>query len=135
MNGQAPARVRPAALAIIAAEIGLAVTILVAFVPTLRFAYRSPAGHLALENIDASVAALIAVLFYGRHRRSKTARDALICCAFTLLAATGFLLVVLPAIPHRAAVLRTFWIPLVVRRFAAGLIALAPANPARRTDD
>lgn len=121
--------------AALAAGIGLTVTLLVTLVPGLRFAYRSTPGHLALENLDASVAALVAVLFYGRHRRSGTARDLLVSFAFALLALTGFMLVLLPAVAHRPSVVWTSWIPLVVRLFAAGMIALAAANPTRRTDD
>src|SRR4051794_37302729 len=135
MNGDAPARIRPYALAVFAAEIGLAVTLLVVFVPGLRFAYRSTAAHLALENVDASVAALIAVLFYGRHRRSRSARDLLISLAFALLAVTGGMLVLVPAFTHQPAIVWTVWIPLVVRLFAGGMIALAAANATRRTDN
>ena len=135
MNGRATARIRPRVTAITAAGLGLAVTILVAFVPGLQFAYRSSAGHLALENVDASIAALIAVLFYGRHRRSRSARDLLVSLAFALLSLTGVMLVLLPAFARHPGVVWTSWIPLVVRLFAAGMIALAASNPARRTDD
>jgi len=135
MNGRASAWSRPRTPAIIAAALGLVVTLSITLIPTLRFAYRSAPAHLALENIDASVAALVAVLFYGRHRRTRTARDLYVCVAFTLLAISGFALVLLPAINHHPSDVWTSWAPLVTRLFAGALIALAAANPERRTDD
>jgi signal transduction histidine kinase len=120
---------------LVAAGLGLTVTLLVIFVPAMHFAYRSVAGHLAMENLDASIAAVVAVLFYGRYRRSRTTRDLLVSGAFGLLSACGYLLVILPAVDNDPSIVWTSWIPLVVRLFAAGLIALAAANPHRRVTD
>ncbi len=121
--------------AAVAAALGLVVTLLVAFVPDLGFAYRSAPGHLAMENVDASVAAVVAVLFHGRYQRSGTTSDLLVSVAFALLSACGYMLVVLPAVDSDPGVAWTSWIPLVARLFAAGLIALAAADPRRRVVD
>jgi signal transduction histidine kinase len=135
MNGRASVWSRPRTPAIAAAALGLVVTLAITLIPSLRFAYRSAPAHLALENVDASIAALVAVLFYGRHQRTRSARDLYICVAFTLLAGSGFALVLLPAVNHHPSVVWTSWVPLVTRLFAGALIALAAANPRRRTDD
>lgn len=120
---------------IVAAVVGLVVTLVVILVPGVRFAYRSISAHLAMENVDASIAALVAVLFYGRFRRTVAAGDALVSGAFFLLAACGYMLVALPAAEAGRDVVWTSWVPLVVRLLAAGLIALAAANPQRLVTD
>ena len=135
MVGPLRARWMAAVPAIVTASLGLLTTLLVVFVPALHFAYRSVVGHLAMENLDASIAAVVAVLFYGRYRRTAASRDLLVASAFTLLSASGFMLVVLPAVTASGSVVWTSWIPLVVRLFAAGLIALAAADPQRRIND
>lgn len=131
MDGRAGWQLRPAAPAITAAVLGLVATLLVTFVPSLHFVYRSAPAHLALENLDASVAALVTVLFYGRYQRTQSMRDLLVGSAFALLAASGYMLVLVPAATNHPAVVWTSWVPLVVRLFAAGLVALAAANPRR----
>jgi signal transduction histidine kinase len=115
-----------------AAVVGIVVTGLILAIPGLRFAYRSPAGHLAMENIDANIAAVVAVLFYGRYLRSAGVRDLLVSVAFALVSACGFMLVIVPAVTDGRAIVWTSWIPLVVRLFAAVLIAAAAARPAQR---
>jgi signal transduction histidine kinase len=127
-RGQLP----PVVLTCGAAVIGIVFTGLVLAIHGLRFAYRSPDGHLAMENLDASIAALVAVLFYGRYRRSAAVRDLLVSVAFALSSACGFMLVIVPAVTTDRAIAWTSWIPLVVRLFAAGLIATAATRPADR---
>lgn len=122
----------PVVLTSAAAVVGIVLTGLVVAIPGFRFAYRSPAGHLAMENIDASIAALIAVLFAGRYLRSSAVRDLLVSVAFALSSACGFMLVIVPAVTNGQAIVWTSWIPLVVRLFAAILIATAAARPAQR---
>lgn len=131
MPGRSRAQVATLAPVAVAAAVGLGVTLAVTFAPDLRFAYRSPATHLALENVDASVAVLVAVLLYGRYRRSTVRRDLLVSLAFALLAGCGYLLVVLPAVTSRPEPVWTSWIPLVVRLLAAALVALAAVEQSR----
>lgn len=115
-----------------AAVVGIVVTGLVLAVPGLHFAYRSPAGHLAMENLDASIAGIVAVFLYGRYLRNAAVRDLLICVAFTLSSACGFMLVIVPAVTSGRAVVWTSWVPFVVRLFAAVFIAAAAASPEQR---
>jgi signal transduction histidine kinase len=111
-----------------AATFGLVVTLVVALSPTLRFAYRSHDGRLAVETVAALVAALVAVLFYGRFRRSGSLQSLLLVFAMGLLGGAALVLVVLPIVGGAAAGSPvTTWAALVVR-LLAGLLLLAAAS-------
>lgn len=120
------------ALTTAAAALGAVVTLVVVFVPTVHFTYRSARAHLILENFDTSITAAVAILFYGRHRRSSSSRDLLVSAAFAVLTTSGVVLALSPTNRSEAAALWTVWVPLTTRLLAAGLVALAAADPTRR---
>jgi signal transduction histidine kinase len=118
---------------LLATAVGLVVTATVAVVPTLRFAYRNPDGRLALETVAAFVAALVAVLFYGRFRRSGSLQALLLMYAMSLLGFAAFVLVVLPLVSGASAGSATAtWGALVVRQLAAFLLLAAAMAPRRK---
>lgn len=56
------------------AAFALGVTLLVIVVPPLRFAYRAPALHVAIETAEACVALVVAYLV-GRDSRRRVRRE------------------------------------------------------------
>jgi len=117
---------------LVAAGIGLVVTLLVALSPSLRFAYRSQDGRLALETVAALVAGLVAVLFYGRFRRSGSVQALLLVFSMGLLGGAAFVLVVLPIVGGAATGgPASTWAALVVRLLAALLLLAAALLPGR----
>ena len=120
-----------------AAGAGLVLTVAVLLVPWMRFAYRSPGGHLVLETTASLVAALVALLVYGRYRRSRALADLLLLYGMSLLSLTALLLVALPAVPgQHSGPVTSSWAALVVRVVAGGLIlgaALVPPDRLHRT--
>jgi signal transduction histidine kinase len=108
---------------------GLAVTLAVAVLPGLKFAYRNDQLHVAIETAAFLVPALAALLFGGRAVRSQSATDLLLACSLTLLAATNVFFSVAPAIvddtPERFAT----WAPTVGRLLGAAGFAAAALLP------
>ena len=103
-----------------------AVTGMVFVVPAVRFAYRSPEGRLLIETVAACVAALTALLFYGRYRRSRSLQALLLVHALAVLSVAAFGLMVLPmvgGVSTDSAV--STWAPLVVRLVGALLLVSA----------
>jgi signal transduction histidine kinase len=125
---------RPVVLAGAAVTVGVSATLCVTFIPDLRFAYRSDEAHLVLETVDAAVAGLVALLFFGRFRRSRAVSDLLLSYAMTLLvvADLGFATVPLLAGADRTSTVTT-WAPIAIRLLGAGLFLAAAATPAGRT--
>lgn len=117
---------------LVGAALGGVVTVTVAAVPTLRFAYRNPDGRLALETVAAFVAALVAVLFYGRFRRTGSLQALLLVYSLGLLGFAALVLVVLPMVGGASAESTTAtWGALVVRQLAAFLLLAAALLPGR----
>ena len=116
------------------AGVGLSVTLAVALIPTLRFAYRSPEGHLVLETAISLVGGLVALLLYGRYRRTAAVTDLLLMYSMLLLALSALVLVALPAVVGaQVGQAATSWAALVVRFVAAVLLAVAAlVSPQRR---
>ena len=69
-----------------AALVSSAATAAVVFVPALRFAYRLPQLHVALETAAALIGLLAAYLVFGRFRRSGQLDDFMLCYSLGLLA-------------------------------------------------
>lgn len=112
---------------------GLLVTASVLAVPSLRFAYRSTAGHLVLETAVTLVGALTALLLYGRYRRSGSTGELLLVYAMSLLSLTALLLVTVPGLMGQdAAEAASSWAALVVRLVGALLILAAALVPPSR---
>ena len=123
--------------ALTAAGAGIVLTVAVLLLPWMRFAYRSPGGHLVLETTASLVAALVALLVYGRYRRSGALADLFLLCGMSLLSLTALFLVALPAVPGQdSGPVTSSWAALVVRVVAGGLIlgaALVPPDRLHRT--
>lgn len=121
---------------VVAGVAGLLVTAAVLLVPSLRFAYRSVEGHLVLETAVTLAGALVALLLYGRFRRSGRLQELLLVYAMAVLAVAAFGLVTLPALFGAApGAATTTWAALVVRVLGAALIlaaAVVPDRPVRR---
>ena len=118
-----------------AAVVGGLLTLAVVTLPSLRFAYRSLGGHLVLETTVALVGALVALLVYGRYRRSGALSELLLVYAMSLLSVTAAVLVMLPALFGEGGDSRAagIWAALLVRLVGAVLIvAAALVSPHRR---
>ncbi len=112
----------------------LAVTLLVVVVPQLRFAYRAPALHVALETGEACVALVVAYLVGGRFRQHRGLQEVLLTCGLLVLAAANLFLSALPV----AVVLSQDgeldrWAPLLVRLLGALLVGAAALVPPEAT--
>ncbi|HET9945013.1 MAG TPA: ATP-binding protein [Actinomycetes bacterium] len=117
-----------------AAGFGLLVTVAVLVLPSLRFAYRSTGGHLVLETAVTLVAALVALLLYGRYRRQPSLSTLLLVHAMSLLALAALLFVTLPGVVRPGFDATTSWAALVVRLVGALLVmaaALVPSGAVR----
>ncbi|MBK5306386.1 MAG: hypothetical protein JJD92_06825 [Frankiaceae bacterium] len=124
-------RLSPRALTTAAAAAGAGLTLVVVLVPGLQFAYVSPRWHLVLETFDGGAAAAVAVLFFGRYRRSQTVTDLCMTTAFFLLALNSAAVVMLPPADERNAT-AAVWLPLVTRLAAAALVAVAALDTSLR---
>jgi signal transduction histidine kinase len=118
-----------------AAGFGLLVTVAVLGLPPLRFAYRSAGGHLVLETAVTLVAALVALLLYGRYRRQPSLSTLLLVHALSLLALSALFFVTLPAVVRPGFdSATTSWAALVLRLAGALLVmtaALVPSDAVR----
>jgi len=105
----------------------------VAVLPFVRYAYRSPALHIAIETADAVIALVVAYLVYGRYRQNSRQRDLLLTASLVVLAVANLPLTAVPAAlaldegEHLDA-----WAPLLVRVLGAALFAAAALTPRRR---
>jgi signal transduction histidine kinase len=119
----------------VGALLTMLVTVLSAAYPAWQPAVRSPAAHLVLETVVTMVTALVAVLSYGRYRRSASVRDLLLVHAMALLSLAALTFVLLPAIVGTdRGTPASAWGGLVLRVLgAAGLLAAALAPSRLRT--
>ena len=115
------------------AALGLGVTLLVIVVPQLRFAYRAPALHVALETAEACVALVVAYLVGGRFREHRRLQELLLVCGLVVLAATNLLLSALPAAVLAQGEGLSRWAPLTVRLLGTLLVAAAALTPTSAT--
>jgi len=77
------------------------VTVAVALVPQLHFAYRQPLLHVALETAASLIALLAGFLVLGRFRRAGRLDELLLVCGLALLAVLNLLYVMAPMlVPH-----------------------------------
>jgi signal transduction histidine kinase len=119
-------RPRPILLTGTAVTLGLLATAVVSLVPGLQFDYRSESAHLVLETGDAAIASIVALLLYGRFRRSGSLADLLLAYAMALLATAAIGFVTIPVLSGAdpTDAVRT-WAPLVIRMLGAALFAAA----------
>ena len=117
---------RPRTLTLVSALLGALVILAVIAVPVLRFAYRSPSAHIALETMEALIAFLIAYLALGRYRQTGRTAEATVGYAFIVLGLTNLVLSAGSEIFWQGGsdVFST-WAPLSTRLVAAGALAYA----------
>lgn len=105
-------------------------TILVAVIPELRFAYRSPSLHVAIETAAALIASLAAFLVVGRFRERRRAGDLVLASALAVLAVANLAFLAVPSALGFAGSFTT-WATLTGSLSGASLLAVAAFAPER----
>jgi signal transduction histidine kinase len=109
-----------------------AFTLLVSVTSFVRFAYRSPSLHVAVETAAALISLLAAQLMYGRFRRSLERGDLLLMAALVMFAGSNLLFSALPATANLESGPFETWAPAFGGALATGLLAAgAFARPCR----
>jgi signal transduction histidine kinase len=121
-------RRRPALLLSLAA---IAATGVVAFAPGIHFAYRSPAGHAAIETAATLIGCLAAYLLLARFRLGRAAPDLWLACALWILASSNLLFAVIPALAASPAGSMLSWARVFSDVIGIGLFAVAAWIPLR----
>jgi signal transduction histidine kinase len=76
----------------------IAVTIAIAVVPALHFAYRDTPLHVALETTATLVGLVVAFLLFGRFRRARRIDELVLACGLALLASSNLVFAALPSV-------------------------------------
>jgi signal transduction histidine kinase len=121
---------RPALLALLTAALAACVTLLAALGP-LELAYRSVALHVAIETAAALVAALAALLLFGRFSQHGRLGNLVLACALVSFALANLLFSTLPAIAAATPGRFWTWTPLAARFLATAAFAASPFLLAR----
>jgi signal transduction histidine kinase len=103
-----------------------AMTLAVATLPGLHFAYREPAVHIALETAAALIAMFAAFLVFGRVQRGAGLDELVLACALTLLALSNLLFAAVPALVEGIPEERSVWAAITGRTLGAILLASSP---------
>ena len=125
---------RPSHLAVAAAA-GAAFVTLLAAVGAFDVAYRNLPLHVAIETAAALVAALAALLLFGRFRERGRLGDLVLACALVGLAVTNLFLAAVPAIAGATPGRFWTWAPVAGRVLAAVAFAASPFLLARVVRD
>jgi signal transduction histidine kinase len=112
-----------------------AITLAVATVPGLYFAYRRPPVHIALETAASLIALLAAFLVFGRVQRSARLDEVVLASALGLLALTNLLFAAVPAMLENVPEERSVWAAITGRTLGAILLASSPFLPRRKLMD
>jgi signal transduction histidine kinase len=110
--------------------LGLAVTLVVAVVPSLHFSYYTPSLRIALETASAIAALTAAFVVFGRFRRGGSLNQLMLSLAFGLLAAASSLVALFVAVP--AAPRELLVVAFVTRLVGAWTLAASAFLPAIR---
>ena len=113
-------------LTLSATALGAAVTIAATFVPSIRFAYRNPSLHVAIDTADAVIALFAALLLFGRFRLTRMVRDLILVYALVVLAVTNVFFAALPTVVSEQPDAISTWAPAITRLIAAAAFASAP---------
>ena len=81
------------AAALVTAAVSGIVTVAVALLSQLHFAYRAPLLHVALETGASLIALLAGFLVFGRLRRASRLNQGLLACGLAMLALLNLLYV------------------------------------------
>jgi hypothetical protein len=124
---------RPLRNPIVAAGlVSAAATAAIVLVPVLRFAYRAPELHVALETSAALIGLLAAYLVFGRFRRSAQLDDLLLCFSLGLLASSNLVFAALPAVLNDGPDRFGTWSRLFGQLVGTTILAVAAVAPRRR---
>jgi signal transduction histidine kinase len=104
---------------------------LVSIVPSIHFAYRDPAMHVATETAAALISIIAAQLAYGRFRHSYQLRDLLLTASLGVFAAANLLFSAIPAVADASPGRLATWTPVGGRLLGAALLAIAALAPER----
>ena len=110
-------------------------TLLISVTSVVRFGYRSPSLHVAVETAAALISLVAAQLMYWRFRRSLDRRDLLLTAALVLFAGANLLSSAIPAILDLSASPFATWAPAVARVLASAVFAagaFTAPRPVRR---
>ena len=88
---------RPRWIVTVLAGLATGLTIALSVLPFVRFAYRAPELHVAIETAAGVIGALAAALFVGRFFRSGSRSDLVLAWSLGIFASTNILLAMLPA--------------------------------------
>jgi len=132
---------RPFRLVIAVATLSAVVTVLFTVLSAVRFAYRGPSMHVAVETTASVVALLAAYLVFWRLRRHGRASDLALFGALVVLGSTNLLFSAVPAALEHATEKFPTWTQaggrllgataLVVAAFAPDTRLRAPARASR----
>lgn len=113
-------------LVVLAAAVGALVTVVVAFLPNIKFVYRSPTLHVAIETSAVLIGLMAAVLVFGRFRQRGNTQDLLIVYVLSVLAFTNLFFSALPDL-FGAAADEVFlaWTQTTARLVATEVLAIA----------
>jgi signal transduction histidine kinase len=125
---------RPRLFTLLAAVAAAFATLVVTFVPWLRFAYRSVEAHAALETAAVLIAFVTAVLVMGRFHARRRADDLALVCALFGLSTANLVFATLPDVLGHGSPERFVWASIVARLGAAAMFfaaAVTPPHPVR----
>jgi signal transduction histidine kinase len=122
---------RPRTAVLAALGIGTGVTVLIAGLPFVNFAYQNPSLHVAVEVMAAFVGLLAAYLLYGRYRASHKLHDLALICALGLFGAKNLVFEALPAAVGAKQNDFLTWAPLLGGVLATATFALSAFLPER----
>ena len=125
---------RPAGALGAALGVVVVLTLVLALVPGVDYAYRAPGLQIALNTADAVIALVVAYLVYGRYRQSSRTRDLLLVLSLVVLAVANLPLAAIPQSVGSSAHLAE-WASLLVRTLGGLLFAAAAlVGPRHRID-
>jgi DNA-binding NarL/FixJ family response regulator/signal transduction histidine kinase len=111
--------------------LGASITVGVALLPSVRFAYRLPALHVAIETAAAIIGLVAAYLVAGRFQRTRRLNDLLLALALTLLAGTNLAFGTVPAAIADSPTRFSTWAGVPGRVLGALGLVVAAFAPAR----
>jgi signal transduction histidine kinase len=118
--------------ALVTTVISSVVTIVIALLPHLHFAYRRPMLHVALETAASLIALLAGFLVLGQLRRDSRLNELALACALTMLALLNLFFLTMPALAELVPNDLMVWAALAGSSVGAILFALAAFAPRRR---
>ena len=106
--------------------IGAAITVVAVASPAIDFAYKNPPLHVAFETAEALIASIVGLVFFGRFRETRLARDLVLVFVLVLFALTNVVFSVIPTVLLQARPDITLaWAPASIRLCAAGLLVVS----------